>query len=302
MPTPDTIIAGFANGILANTTYALPVGPHRILASGAITFSSTVGGAFSALTGATAEPGVLINGGFVRAAANRIVVCKRINTLIKTYANLVGRSNPLSYFRLGEQTGSVNYDAVGQNNLTKGSGVTLGTTGPLGDGNFAATFDGTVNGKSNTTSAVNTWFGQAAISFEAWVFNAAWGASHEMVVSLGGLGIYMSVNAAKLFMSIHIGSQFTVTSTPSVPTGEWAHIVATWSSGSNLKLYINGVAVAMNTTLARTGTLGSSTDIFVGVLGPNILPFSGVIDEVAIYLRELTAVEINNHYGARLVS
>lgn len=303
MPYIDAIVPGRANSILANTTYALPVGSYRFQTNGIITFSSTVDGSFTTLTGANGAPGVLTTGGFVRASADRIVVAKKVTQLVKSYANLVGRSNPLSYWRLGESLGNTCYDYIGQNHLAKGSGVTLAQAGPLGDGNYAALFDGTSNAELTTSSGVNPWSGASSISFEAWVYNASWqAATHEMIISLGAQGIYMSVSSTKLIMSIHLGSQFTNTALVALATNTWIHIACTWTSGDYLRLYVNGVEVAGDNPTVRTGTISSSANIFVGAFGGTALFYSGVLDEVALYLRKLTATEINNHYAARLVS
>lgn len=301
MPTPKSIVPGAAMSISANTTYALPVGPYRVQASGAITFSSTVGGVFATLTGANAAPGVLTNGGFIRAASGLLVVAKKINQLIKSYANLVGRSNPVSYYRLGEQSGNNNYDWVGQNHLTKGSGVTLGTTGPLGDGNYAVTLDGTINGQS-TLAGISPWLDQTAISFEAWIYNPAFGAGHEMIICCGNQGIYMSVTGGKLIQSIHTGVQGTNTQIATLSANTWYHVATTWETGDYIRLYVNGVEVPGDNPVVRTGALSGATGLYVGSFAGTALFWSGILDEVAFYFRKLTASEISSHYGARLVS
>lgn len=301
MPTP-ALSGGLVTTMAASTPHAIPTGPYRLLADGAVTFATTVGGSYSTLTGATAEPGALVSGGFVQGASTRVVVLKKINSISSSYASLVGRSNPLSYYRLGEQTGSTLYDSVNTNNLTKGSGVTLGTAGPLGDSNLAVTLDGTVNGMGSVTGP-NTWSGGTALSFEAWVYNAAWSASHEVIVSLGSTGIYMSVVAGKLIMSIHLGSQYTNTALPALAfvADTWYHVAVTWETGNQIRLYANGAELTGDTTTVRSGALSSSPNIYVGNFGGSALFYSGVVDEVAIYLRKLTASEIKNHYTGRLV-
>jgi hypothetical protein len=274
-----------------------------VLASGAITFATTVGGSYSTLTGATAEPGVLLSGGFIKSSSavqTRLVICKKIIQINKTYANLVGRSNPVSYWRFGESSGNTNYDAITRNNLTKGSGVTLAQPGPLGDGNYAVLLDGTINGQSQI-AAINPWSGQTAISFEAWVYNPAWGAGHEMVICCGNQGIYMSVVGGKLIQSIHVGTQFTNTALASLSANTWYHIATTWTTGDYIRLYVNGVEVGGDNPTVRSGTLSAGTSLFVGSFGGTSLFFSGIVDEVAFFLRKLTAAEISNHYGARLV-
>lgn len=303
MTLTTALQGGVLGVVLPNIAYSLPSYPCRVLASGAVTFSATVGGSYSTLTGATAEPGVLVSGGFIKSSSavqTRLVICKKIIQINKTYANLVGRSNPLSYWRFGESSGSTNYDAIARNNLTKGSGVTLAQPGPLGDGNYAVLLDGTINGQSQI-AALNSWSGQAAISFEAWVYNAAWSVSHEMVVCCGTIGIYLSVEGGKPIMSIHTGTQLANKALVAISANAWHHIAGTWESGTYLHLYVDGVEVTGDLPTVRTGTLSSSASLYVGSFGGTALFNSGLVDEVAVYLRRLTAAEISNHYGARLV-
>lgn len=302
MPT-EAIVPGYTNTIAANTVYALPVGPYRVQADGIITFSSTVGGVYATLTGANAIPGVLTNGGFIQSSSIRLVVAKKVNQLIKSYANLVGRSNPLSYWRLGEQSGNTIYDWIGQNHLSKGSGVTLGTTGPLGDNNYAVTLDGTSNGVCSLVGP-NTWSGGTALSFEAWIYNPGWAAGHEMVISLGGQGLYMSFDGAKLIMSIHTGTQRTNMAIPAAAlvADTWYHIATTWESGDQLRLYVNGREISGDTPTIRTGALTSSANIYIGAFNGSSLFWSGIVDDVALYMRKLTATEVYDHWKARLVS
>ena len=72
-----------------------------------------------------------------------------------------------------------------------------------------------------------------------------------------------------------------------IPTGTWTHIAGTYD-GANLRLYVNGVLVK---TQARTGTIFSSPNpLYIGGKGSQ---FSGLIDEVRVYNRALSAAEIN---------
>lgn len=300
MSTP-ALMGGFVTGMAANTPHAIPIGPYRLLTNGVVTFATTVGGSYSTLSGANAEPGVLVSGGFIQGAAPRVVVLKKINSISSSYAALVGKSNPAYYYRLGEQTGTVLYDSVGANNLTKGSTVVLGTTGPLGDGNFAITLDGTVNSVS-TLAAANAWSGASALSFEAWINNAAFGAGHEVVLSLGGQGIYMSFNGGKLIMSIFLVGQHTSLALTTTTGNAWHHIATTWASGDIIRLYVDGAAVTGDDLTVRTGTITSgSANINLGAFNGTSLFYSGIMDEVAIYTRKLTASEVKSHFSARLV-
>lgn len=299
---PAALQGGFIQGVLGGTIYAIPVGPYRILANGAITYSATVDGVYTTLSGATAEPGTLVSGGFIQAAANRLVILKKINLISNSYPAVVARDNPILFYRFGEQSGSVLYDSIGATTagqLTKGSGVTLGVAGPLADGSLAITGDGTVNGIASSSSGINSWSGQSALTLEIWGNNPAFGA-HEIMLALGGQGIYISVNGGVFFGSIHVGgSQQTYTGVGAISANVWHHFAMTWTSGEKAKLYVDGFEISSGPSTTKTGTLASSPNVFVGCLGPNILPWSGSLANAAIYLRALTAAQINKHYVAR---
>jgi hypothetical protein len=147
------LVNGFVTTILANTAYAVPLGSYRILSEIALTFSTTVDGVYAALSNAELEPGALLTaGGFIKCISNTNVVLKKVG-FKRNYANLVGKSTPTSYWRFNEQSGTTLYDSSGFNHLTKGSTVTLGVAGPLGDSSYAITLDGTINGQGTLTNA-----------------------------------------------------------------------------------------------------------------------------------------------------
>ncbi|MDD5163028.1 MAG: VWA domain-containing protein [Candidatus ainarchaeum sp.] len=86
---------------------------------------------------------------------------------------------------------------------------------------------------------------------------------------------------------------------------QWHHVVATLSSTVGMKLYVDGNPnpVARD-TITRTaknyaGFWKTGSDSLTGWPGvpPITNEFNGIIDEVRVYHRVLTAVEINQHYN-----
>lgn len=289
-------------GLVPNTPYALPPFPCRLITSVSnFSFSATVDGVYTALTTPQTEPGALLDGGFIKntAAGPRFAQVKRISRL-ETYPAVVSRSNPIALWRLNEAVGPTAFSSFGLYPLTYGSGVTLGQTTRGGDGATSALFDGTANGDA-VSAAVNPWANGTALSFEAWVFNPSWGASHEIVINLANVGLYLSVNNKQPFMSIQLGAvQFTNNLVQNLPTNEWVHLVGTWATGEQIRLYVNGVeGLVYNNTTARSGAMNTSSGIYVGALGGSALPWSGRLADVALYLTRLTAAEVISHYAAR---
>ena len=72
-------------------------------------------------------------------------------------------------------------------------------------------------------------------------------------------------------------------------TGAWTHLAVTYD-GANLRLYVNGVQTASR---ALTGSIVTTTGLLK--IGGNAVSgewFNGLIDEVRIYNRALTAAQI----------
>ena len=75
----------------------------------------------------------------------------------------------------------------------------------------------------------------------------------------------------------------------------WYHVVVSYKSGSGMKLYINNSLEASNTA---SGAINYGTDepLTLGIRGNGQFAFSGIIDHVRLYNRELTPFEIQLLY------
>ncbi|TAK93837.1 MAG: tandem-95 repeat protein, partial [Verrucomicrobia bacterium] len=98
----------------------------------------------------------------------------------------------------------------------------------------------------------------------------------------------------------------TLISLLSLPTNQWSHVAATFGSGT-LRIYINGV---QDLKLAGpTNIFAGNANLSIGALvAPEILlrtgyafPFTGLIDEVSIYYRELAQGELQNIVSADFI-
>lgn len=99
----------------------------------------------------------------------------------------------------------------------------------------------------------------------------------------GGVGVYISdgVDEASVF------------STTLVSDGEWHHVAVTASRTGNATLYVDGVSEGTPASLAVVGSLDEpSSPVFIGDIGFQGQPFDGVIDDVRIYNRALSAKEV----------
>jgi hypothetical protein len=91
----------------------------------------------------------------------------------------------------------------------------------------------------------------------------------------------------------HPGMQDCTTTEPS--EGVWHHAVSTYD-GANMKVYVDGV---LRNTCAATGNISlTGYGVEIGSFGSTGYPFKGLIDEVRIYNRALTASEVLDLYKA----
>ena len=89
------------------------------------------------------------------------------------------------------------------------------------------------------------------------------------------------------------GTDVEATNGPAVPIGVWTHLAVTYD-GTTLRLYVNGVL--RNSVAASGGIAASTAPLRIGgntvFSVPGTEYFAGLIDEVRIYNRALSAAEI----------
>ena len=107
---------------------------------------------------------------------------------------------------------------------------------------------------------------------------------------LDTLNYEMALNMQTTREGLRFGGTYTPVSTGlDLPTNAWTHIVGTFN-GSQFAYYVNGALVG-----SRVGELGipNSAPLRIGVSGDCfVAPFSGLLDEIAMYNRALTPAEV----------
>ena len=81
--------------------------------------------------------------------------------------------------------------------------------------------------------------------------------------------------------------------------GQWHHLVGVFEPGS-MTIYTNGVLATNTTDGVPTEIYNSSSPLWIGMFGTvkNEYQFKGLIDEVAVYDKALSAIDIDRHYRA----
>ena len=219
------------------------------------------------------------------------------------YRSAVLADQPGVYYRLDEASGTTAADSSGNgHNGTYTTNATLGQSGATNDGDTAISGSGRLMQYSAGTGLPA---GTATFSVEAWFETTAtpaspWGST---LVSWGtesgnGLLALMIYSSSQMKLSTWSNDYyFPVPAGASAIDGKWHYVVATFD-GSNGTMYYDGQSlgtqpVSLNIVMNSTGlVLGSAT-------GNNDTPYSGLIDEVAIYTRVLSASRVQTHYNSR---
>ena len=191
-------------------------------------------------------------------------------------------------FGFEEGAGTAVADASGLGNNGSISGATWSTAGKNGK---ALSFDG-VNDMVTVADA-NSLDLTTGMTLEAWVRPTALGSAWRTVLfkeQPGNMayGLYAG-NGSAPSAGLWIGDERTAVGTGALPLNTWSHLAATYD-GAALKLYVNGALV--RTTAYAGSIVTSASPLRIG--GNSVWPewFAGLIDEVRVYNRALSATEI----------
>ncbi len=214
------------------------------------------------------------------------------------YSSVILGDGPLGYWRLGETSGSTAADSSGNGyngtyvSCTQGVPSLISNNG----GNLAVSGDGSTS--EVTVGAVAALYSLSrSFSFECWIKPASVSGDYGLW-STGYLGwCVRMVNGNLDFLSdysVDIGQITT-----SFAAGSRYHVVCVMDASGIVTAYVNGAAVG---TLDMSAYTYSGGYVRIGADGSNSTTvgnfMTGVMDEVAIYNKILTATQILNHYNA----
>jgi len=194
--------------------------------------------------------------------------------------------------------GTTAYDRSGNNN----NGTIHGATPTIGKQGQALSFDGVddyVDCGSADAIRINHLGNKVTI--EAWIF---WKGGTSGLSRIGGFqgyfgdyALWVSESNDKVLFEVDGQNGNQLYSTQTISHNQWHHIVGTFDS-SGMRIYIDGVLAGEATDIYYPPTEGTANLRF-GYKENEY--FHGLIDEVRIYNRALSAEEIAEHYrvGAR---
>ncbi len=209
------------------------------------------------------------------------------------YASTVASTAGLvSYWRLGESSGTSACDAVGSNAGTYQGGFTLGQTGAFnGDPDTAVAFNGST-GLMSVPHASSLDVGDH-FTLEAWVKRGAISTSTNQAVASQQAKAWLLMFNPSNHLVLRDATVADIASSKTTVTDNAWHQVAVTKNGSAVHLYIDGVD---QTGSVANQTLQNNTLPLTIGQSSNTSYWNGTIDDVSLYGRDLSASEIQSHY------
>jgi len=210
---------------------------------------------------------------------------------VATVTSLPGPSLPVGLvaaYGFNEGAGTSVTDASGNGNNGAIGTATWTAAGKFGQ---ALTFNG--SSAMVTVNDAPSLDLTTGMTLEAWVYPTAVGWWRDVIYK-GPNDIYYLMGSSNEDTPA-VGGTFAVTEArgaSSLPLNTWTHLVGTYDGGT-LRLYVNGVQVGSQ---AQTGLISTSTGALT--IGGDALYgqyFAGRIDEVRMYNRALTVLEIQTN-------
>jgi hypothetical protein len=225
------------------------------------------------------------------------------------YSAAVAGAGPIAWWRFEETSGTsaTNAGSLGAVvNATYQGGTTLAQPGPrppaqsgFEPGNLAPRLNGTT-GRVQVPDHVAFDFGNGAYTIAMW-FNpsnaAVRGDLFTYKVSGNDYGIHLASSGASTVSVYH--NAFIGTG-GAVSNGQWHFLAVTRATNGLTRAYLNGTAIFSGNDGA---SMNIASDLVIGAnhsgtpATPSI-PFNGLLDEVAIYNRELSAAEVASQFQA----
>jgi len=283
-PSAGATVSG-AVTLTATASDDVRVASVQFLADG-----SPVAGALAAAPYSTAWSSAAVANGSHTLTARATDSSGNVSTATVTVT--VANSGPgglVAAYGFNSGSGSTVTDASGNGNSGTLTGGSWSTSGKYGN---ALSFDGTSSWVTVPSSAALNL--TTRMTVEAWVKPASSSGWRTVLMKErpGGMsyGLYGFDDSARPpAVYGHVSSDTAASGTAALPLGSWSHLAGTYD-GSTLRIYVNGTLVGSK---ALTGSLATSSSALR--IGGNSVwgeYFNGLIDEVRVYNRALSAGEI----------
>ena len=198
----------------------------------------------------------------------------------------------VGYWAFEEGSGTTANDASGSGNngtLTNGPKWASGKVGG------ALQFDGVddyVDAGANSSTNIT-----GAITIEAWIYLRSYDVDYRTIVGKSAQNWFrVEESPGNLRFYLYQGAVWkNISSTENINLNTWYHVVATYDNSTG-KLFINGLDKSGASSLLGGGADSSSGILYIS-RSSGIGPWDGLIDDIRIYNRALSATEIRYHYN-----
>jgi len=203
---------------------------------------------------------------------------------------------PISHWKLDEGSGTIAHDSVGTND-----GTIYGATWSTGQIGGALSFDG-VNDYVQVSDSPFDFGATTDFSICAWVKTT--NSSRKRIVDklkvsrypYEGFELLVDSGRAEIRVSDTSYNTTYCNATTTISDGQWHFITVVADRDDNLELYTNGVREAFK-PLSAVGNIDNNLALAIGrSMDYNGQYFNGLIDDVRIYKRVLSASEIQQLY------
>lgn len=228
---------------------------------------------------------------------------------MKEYPYIVrGTPGLVEHYRLGESSGTTAAGLLAVRDGTYVGTPTLGVAGAINnDNDTAVEFNGSTQWVTAGTTSILSEVSNK--TFLAWIkpdvlkFQGIVDQEYDDLTpgNYGGWGFWVD-GAGKLVFWPHPEKDITDPGSATVVIGVYQHVACTWdSSAKEVTFFRNGMQSGTASDGAIVEQASGSAPLMIGNLRNNLnsgmFAFDGVIDEVSIFSRKLTAVEIAMHYS-----
>jgi len=197
-------------------------------------------------------------------------------------------SSLISYWNLNEDSGSVAHDQSGNDNNGTITGAATWIDGKYGK---ALGLDGNGYVETGNFNLENL----TAITITGWLNVAAGSGTFVEKGNLDDLLLFWGSDG-RLSANIWIsGTQRVVDATESLVGAGWKFVTVTWESGNPIRVYIDSVLKGQSGSYS--GIIDNqNSSLRLGSWKNNNNPLNGIVDEVRIYNRALSASEVAELY------
>ncbi len=224
-----------------------------------------------------------------------------IHNGLLNYWNLDGNANDTAG-SFAEATGATTDN--GSVNGTVGFAASpLGQAGsfPGGAGNNITVADGGASGAGGVANDVDRT--GSSLTLSVWVQVDAWSTNWQGIASHGEGADYRIARHSGNNGIAYAGGTVDINTAGTFPaSANWYHIVATTSAAGATNLYINGSLLATGAGPANINASGANANILcIGCNPDNGREFDGLIDDLGMWDRALSAAEVTEIYQAGLI-